>query len=126
MIYDALVFLFYTNLSLLILHELDAIRRKEWRLFAFLKDMDDERAHQVFTLLHLPILVFIFWFLTHQAISTIFWFQIIIDTFLMIHLGLHLSIRNHENYQFSGKFSIRLIQSMALLGFIHVSIVALY
>ena len=71
-------FLFFINLSLLVIHEFDAIRRKEWRLFVFLKDLEDELAYQIFTLLHLPFLLLIFWFLTQATAPSQFSFQVIV------------------------------------------------
>ncbi len=119
-------FLFFLNLSLLIIHEFDAIRRKEWRLFIFLKNLEDERAYQVFTLLHLPFLLLIFWFLTQATAPSQFSFQVIVDIFLIIHLGLHLLFRNHERNHFSGKFSKGIIQSMAFLGLAHLCLSMTY
>lgn len=51
---DLLLLLFLFNLSLFLLHEMDAIRRSEWKLFFVLQDMDDAKAYKVFTLIHLP------------------------------------------------------------------------
>ncbi len=113
-------FLFFINLSLLVIHELDAIRRKEWRLFVFLKGLDEELAYQIFALLHLPFLILIFWILTQASVSSQFSFQVIVDIFLIIHLGLHLLFRDHEHNRFSGKFSKGIIQSMAFFGFAHL------
>ena len=119
-------FLFFLNLSLLIIHEFDAIRRREWRLFLFLKDMEEERAYQIFALLHLPFLLLIFWFLTQASSSSQFSFQVVVDIFLMIHLGLHLLFRNHEHNLFSRKFSKGIIQAMAFLGFAHLCLSMIY
>ncbi|MEM5012432.1 DUF6713 family protein [Niallia taxi] len=41
--------------SLFLLHEMDAIRRSEWRMFIVLKDTEDSTAYMVFTLIHLPL-----------------------------------------------------------------------
>ena len=119
-------FLFFTNLSLLVIHELDAIRRKEWRLFIFLKDLKDELAYQIFALLHLPFLLLIFWFLTQESVSSQFYFQVVVDIFLIIHLGLHLLLRDHEHNHFAGKFSKRIIQSMAFFGAAHLGLNMIY
>ncbi|MBT7070925.1 MAG: hypothetical protein HN975_08550 [Anaerolineae bacterium] len=119
-------FLFFINLSLLVIHEFDAIRRKEWRLFVFLKDLEDELAYQIFTLLHLPFLLLIFWFLTQATAPSQFSFQVIVDIFLIIHLGLHLLFRDHEHNRFSGKFSKGIIQSMAFFGLAHLCLNMIY
>ena len=35
-------------ISLLLIHEMDAIRTKEWKMFIILKDMADETAYKIF------------------------------------------------------------------------------
>jgi len=47
--------LFSVILSLLFLHEMDAVRNAEWKMFVILKDMDETKAYRIFTLLHLPL-----------------------------------------------------------------------
>lgn len=112
--------LFWLNLALLLAHELDAIRRQEWRMFVFLNRLDDERAHQLFALLHVPLFIIIFWFLSRSIQPIYFWFQLVVDIFLIVHLGLHVLFRNHPGNGFATSFSKRLIEGMALLGLIHI------
>ena len=114
--------LFWLSLALLLAHELDAVRRQEWRLFAFLNRLDDERAHQLFVLLHLPLFVLVFWFLSRSDQPGYVWFQLVIDIFLIIHLGLHILFRNHPANNFNNTFSLALITGMALLGVTHAGL----
>jgi len=114
--------LFWLNLALLLAHELDAVRRQEWRMFVLLNRLDDERAHQLFTLLHVPLFIVIFWFLSRPNQLIYFWFQLVVDIFLVVHLGLHLLFRNHPANAFTTSFSKRLIEGMALLGLIHAAL----
>ena len=114
--------LFWLNLALLLAHELDAVRRQEWRMFAFLNRLDDERAHQLFVLLHVPLFIVVFWFLSGLDRPVYFWFQLVIDIFLVIHWGLHLLFRNHPANVFTKPFSTRLIAGMALLGLIQATL----
>lgn len=113
-----LLFLFL--LSLLLVHELDAIRRHEWRMFIILNKMDDERAFQVFAFLHIPLLMVIFWLITNPSVIIVFWFQVILDTFLIIHKFLHDSFQKHPHNEFTTPFSKRLIDLMAIVGFIQL------
>ncbi|MFD2881450.1 DUF6713 family protein [Paenibacillus rhizoplanae] len=57
---------------------MDAIRAKEWRMFIFLRELTDERAFKVFTILHLPLYAF---FLLFSLISQHLLSFIIIDMF---------------------------------------------
>lgn len=71
-------FVCHENLALLLAHELDGVRRQEWRMFALLNRLDDERAHQLFVLLHVPLFIVIFWFLSRPIQPTYFWFQAVV------------------------------------------------
>jgi len=114
--------LFWLNLALLLTHELDAIRRQEWRMFIFLNRLDDEQAHQLFVLLHVPLFTLFFWFLSRPNQPIYFWFQLVVDAFLIVHLGLHMLFRNHPANAFRTSFSKRLIEGMALSGLIHAAL----
>ena len=51
--------LFFINVSLILVHEMDAIRCKEWKMFIMLKDIKEEYGYLIFTLLHLPIYFYV-------------------------------------------------------------------
>jgi len=112
--------IFYTGLSLLLTHELDAIKRHEWRLFPGLSNLNEKISYQLFIVLHIPLLVFIFWFLCHPSERVQFWFQTGVDGFLIIHLGLHHYFKSHDKYEFTQPFSKFIINLMALAGLIHI------
>jgi len=115
--------LFFFLLSLVIVHELDAIRRHEWRMFIILNKMDDERAFQFFSILHIPLLMVIFWLITYPSTIVVFGFQIVLDVFLIIHKFLHDSFQKHPNNEFNTKFSKSLINLMAVVGFIQLALI---
>jgi len=51
---------FYLGLSFLMLHEMDAVRRKEWQLIAGLSTLDNERGYILFSVLHIPLFVVLY------------------------------------------------------------------
>jgi hypothetical protein len=104
-------------------HELDAIRRHEWRMFVILNKMDDEKAFQVFSILHAPLFMVMFWLITYPAVSVVFWFQIVLDVFLIIHKFLHDSFQKHPNNEFTTPFSKGLINFIAGVGFVHLILI---
>ncbi len=115
--------LFWINLSLLFTHELDAIRRREWRLFVFLNRLSDETAHRVFTVLHLPLFLLILWLINHRDDNVAYWFQIAADLFLIVHVVLHFLFQKKEKNEFSSFFSKFIIQAMGLIGWIHLLLI---
>ncbi|WP_373425793.1 DUF6713 family protein [Paenibacillus endoradicis] len=111
-----LLMIFLINFSLLLLHEMDAIRAKEWKMFAILKDMEDERAFKIFTILHLPLYtVLLYSFVSHHVLSFV-----IIDVFLIFHSIAHLFFEKHQNNNFKNLYSRLIIYSMGLLGVLHL------
>ena len=57
---------FYLGISLLTMHEMDAIRCREWRIFPGLSMLSDKLGHIVFVFTHIPLFFFIYWKLTHS------------------------------------------------------------
>ena len=107
--------LFIVNVSFLLMgHELDAIQHHEWRFFFVLVPLSDQSAYRVFTLLHIPLFVFIIWNLRAP------WFQVGFDVFLMIHAGAHWILRNHPKIKFNNWFSRLWIFGGAFLGGFHL------
>lgn len=114
---DLMLILFLINLSLFLLHEMDAIRRSEWRLFVILKDMEDSKAYSVFTLIHLFLYVLILSLLFSEYQLIIFW---VLDVFFIIHTILHLFFERHPRNEFKNSFSRSIIYSMGFLAIIHL------
>ncbi|WP_139998813.1 MULTISPECIES: DUF6713 family protein [Paenibacillus] len=114
---DLLLLLFLFNLSLFLLHEMDAIRRSEWKLFMVLKQMDDAKAYKVFTLIHLPLYTIILAFLFSQYQMIMFWF---LDIFFIIHAILHLFFEKHSSNEFKNTFSRFIIYPMGIIAAIHL------
>lgn len=76
--------IFYIGITLMILHEMDAIRCKEWRILPGLSLLTDKMGHLVFMVAHIPIFFFLFLKLTNGSDVEIF--RTIIDYFS--HLSL--------------------------------------
>lgn len=109
------IFLF--NLSLLFVHEMDAIRYQEWKMFFILKDMDDNKAYNIFLLLHIPLYTVALCFIMSSFRTLGFY---IIDIFLIVHLILHICFLKNKNNQLNNKLSMSIIVLMAVLSVIHL------
>lgn len=114
---DLLLILFLLNLSIFLLHEMDAIRRSEWRLFIVLKDMKDSKAYQVFIVIHLFLYVIILSLLFSPYQTITFW---VLDIFFIIHTILHLLFERHPRNEFKNTFSRAIIYPMGFLSTIHL------
>jgi hypothetical protein len=106
--------LFSAVVSFLFVHELDAIRQREWRFFFAPVTIRDESAYQIFAALHAPLLAVI---LVHAESTA---FQLGVDSFALVHGLLHFGFRNHPLIAFDSWFSRFWIFGGSLLGVLHL------
>ncbi len=107
---------FYLGLSLLTMHEMDAVRCKEWRIFPGLSMLSDKVGHIVFVFSHVPLFYFVFWRLTHSQNIEAFIYGF--NVFMMVHLGLHILFLKHKNNEFKDWISWSIIIGAGLCGLI--------
>lgn len=110
-------FFFFLGLASLLVHEMDAIHKHEWRIFPLTFMLNDSRGYRVFMLLHIPLYVLIFRGLydnghLNQGLITG------LDSFFIIHIILHLLYLRHPQNEFRGTFSWLIISSAALAGLV--------
>ena len=105
---------FYLGLSLLIMHEMDAIRCKEWRIFPGLSMLSDKVGHIVFLFAHVPLFYFILWKLTYSDNIEAFIYGF--NIFLIVHLSLHILFLKHKNNEFKDWISWIIIIGAGLCG----------
>ena len=112
-------FLFLLGLSTILVHEMDAVRLAEWRILLGFLRLSDEMGYLVFTALHLPLYLLLFWFLFDTTTTPASLNSALIrglDGFFILHVGLHWAFRNHRHYQCTSRFSTLLIGIPGLCG----------
>ncbi len=102
--------LFSIGLALILLHEMDAMRCHEWRIFPGLSQLSERTGFFLFMVLHIPLFVVIFSNLDNLEFRRGF------DVFLIIHLGLHLLFLRHPKNEFRDWLSWSIITGAALFG----------
>ncbi len=108
---------FFIGLSLLLGHEMDAIRLKEWRMFLVLQQMSEEAAYRAFTVIHVPLYSVLFLTLFSGVQGTINLLLVVgLDLFFVVHIALHILFRNHKHNQFTTLFSRTLIFGAGVAG----------
>ena len=104
---------FYAGLTFLILHEMDAVRCREWRIFPGLSALPDRLGFQLFMLAHIPLLVLLLRALPAVgAPRLVFW----LDVFFIVHVGLHLLFLRHPRNEFRDLLSWSLIIGAGVFG----------
>ena len=109
-------FFFYLGLSLLILHEMDAVRCREWRIFPGLSMLSDKLGQIIFIFAHIPLFFFILWKLSHSQDLSVFMKGF--NVFMIVHLGLHILFLQHKNNEFKDWISWIIIIGAGVCGFI--------
>ena len=113
--------LFFVGVSMLLLHEMDAIDKKEWRLLFVLRKLDNGAALQWFITLHLPLLVGLFILAGAGDTATVRWIQGSVDAFLIVHAGLHERLARGDGAVFANPFSRALIWGAGAVGAVHLA-----
>ena len=106
-------FVFYAMVAAFIAHELDAVKRHEWRVLPLTSFLPDEVGEQVFIWAHLPLLAFLLWGTAGNPDGAM---RVGLATFSIIHIGLHALFRKHPAYEFNNVSSWSLIILAGLLG----------
>jgi hypothetical protein len=106
---------FFVGLAFILTHEMDAVLRHEWRIFPLTMMLDDAWGYRVFTAMHVPLYVWIFWGIwSGDDLNSSFirgW-----DIFLVVHVGLHLLFLRHPKNEFTTPFSWVLIVGAGVSG----------
>ena len=112
----AIRILFALELALLFAHEMDAVRKQEWKMFIVLKDMEEERAYSIFMLLHIPLYTvpILLLFSRYYLMASY-----IVDAFLILHVFLHWGFRKHRANRLSGGISKILINLPGGIAILH-------
>ena len=108
---------FYLGLALILMHEMDAIRCKEWRIFPGLSFLDDTWGMRIFMVAHIPLYYFLLKGLQGPKADSL---MIGLDYFFIIHLGLHLIFLLHKRNEFKDWLSWSLITGCAICGIIDI------
>lgn len=117
---NLLPIVFALNFSLLLLHEMDAIRSKEWRMFIILKDMREESAYIVFSLVHLPLYFWMIYTISQTVAGGYVVPWLALDAFLIFHTTIHFCFRKKAANAFTSAYSNILIYGLGILTALHM------
>ena len=96
---------YYLAVSVLFVHELDAVQNYEWQLLFHVFKVSDALASTLFIAIHFP-LFFLFFFLGHHSSEKVSnMFRLCVCGFLIIHGLVHFGLSDHAQYHFKGLLS---------------------
>jgi len=115
---------FLLGLIFILIHEMDAVRCHEWRIFPGLSSLSDRAGMILFMFAHIPIF---YWILNafDSLILNEGYFRFGFDVFLVIHLVLHILFLKHKNNEFRDWISWSIIIGAAIFGIADIVIIQL-
>jgi len=113
-IYWVMVAAFFT-------HELDAVKRHEWRVLPLTRLLPDHIGAQVFIWAHVPLFWLILWLDDGTATGAV---RLGVSAFAIVHVGLHWTFRRHPAYELNNPSSWALIVSTGVLGVLYLGAAA--
>jgi hypothetical protein len=99
----------------MLVHEMDAVRCREWAIFPLLARLDEKTGYVVFTAVHVPLYLLLFWGLYGENgfnRSVIMG----LNVFFIIHVLLHLLFLRHPRNPFTSLFSWAIILGAGIGG----------
>ena len=114
------------SVILLLIHELDACHKGEWKMFKFLRKLNEKTQYLIFLYAHIPLLFFLFYYLwtVISFNNIILW--VLVNTFLILHFAIHLRARKWESNVFQSFNSFVFIIGAAITGLLNLCLVASY
>lgn len=110
--------LYWATVAAFLTHELDAVRRHEWRVLPPTSFLPDHVGEELFIWAHVPLFLAVLWFSDQAG------FRQGLCAFAVVHVGLHWLFRRHPAYEFNNLSSWALILLTGILGAAHLSAVA--
>ncbi len=111
---------YWLMLASLLTHELDAVKRHEWRIFPILRSLPDPMGEQIFIWSHIPVFLLLLLGSTNGTTSV---FAIGLSLFSIVHVVLHWVLRRHPACELNNSSSWTLIVLPGLLGAVHLVVV---
>lgn len=110
-------------ITFLLLHEMDAIKAKEWKMFVLFGDLKEDLAYIIFSVVHLPLyFILVLWMIHFKENNTLF---IVVDILMAAHTIVHFLFRKNKNNGFSSLYSKVIIYIIGLLSIIHICFILL-
>jgi len=106
---------FLLGFCLLLTHEMDAIRCKEWTMFPVTETMGEDAGYRAFTAVHVPLYALMLQGLVRGGGVTRT-LVVGMDIFSVVHVALHLLRLNDPRNRFTSAFSWVLILGAGLCG----------
>lgn len=104
---------FLLGFCFLLVHEMDAVRCREWNILPGLNRLGEAPGYVAFVVLHVPLYALLLWGLFGEASRGLI---VGLDVFFVVHMFLHIFLRNLPENRFGSALSWVLILGAGLCG----------
>jgi hypothetical protein len=115
-----ILILTFLNITFFLMHEFDACYQGEWKMFKFLKPLQEKTQYQIFLWIHFPLCVFLLYYLDTVLSFSNFRLWVIMNVLTTIHLIIHLIALKWRSNVFSSFSSFFFIAGAALTGILNL------
>lgn len=115
------IWLFLIALALFFLHEMDAVRCREWRIFPVLERLTEPGAMLWFYWLHVPLFAGLAYFAAGSVATGGNAFSAGFSAFCILHGILHWAYERHPRNEFRNPLSRSIIWGCALAGLLSLA-----
>ena len=112
-------FLYYAMVGAFFTHELDAVKRHEWRVLPLTSFLPEKTGEQVFIWMHVPLFTLLLWGGDGEPYSLA---RLGLASFAVVHVGLHFFYRKHAAYEFNNASSMSLVLLTSVLGLTYLGV----
>ena len=113
---NAIIIISVIQTLFLFMHEFDAFYRKEWLMFKFLSKLKSAAQYLIFLYVHIPLTIFLFYYMWSVINFNNFVLWIIVNVFLIFHLIIHLFALKWKSNVFQSLHSFVFIVGAAATG----------
>jgi hypothetical protein len=113
---------FLVGFCFLLTHEMDAVRCREWKILPVLNRMGEGAGCIAFTALHVPLYALLLWGLFDGADANR-GLIVGLDVFFVVHMLLHIFLRDLPDNRFGSAFSWTLILGAGIFGAIDLLLI---
>ena len=123
---NIIVILSALNVMFIFMHEFDAFFQKEWKMFKFIRKLKEKTQYLLFLYIHIPLTLFLFYYLWTVINFNNFILWIIVNSFMILHLLLHIDATRWKSNVFHSIHSFIFIGGGAITGIINVCLMSFY
>ena len=123
---NAILTLTIMNIMFMFMHEFDACYQGEWKMFKFLRKLEEKKQYLIFIYFHIPlVLIYLYYFYVVLNFNN-FYLWVVINIISILHLLIHLVASRWSSNVFKSMHSFAFIGGAAVTGGLNLLLLNYY